>query len=189
MSIIQFVGREFSCTETVTFEWKWRFYLLWPECVCMWPWPRMRRCWSLLVKSTHLRSPDAIWVLKTRTHGRFMRLSATRKTETVTGFHSPPLLYIPGPNRLLGNAWRSIQRPRCQATEIRWQTTVENLFDSYNIKCPSRKRYYKRLIWHIMANNFHGMHCPGIEPESQEWESCMIPLHQQCAWTMYRMTL
>ena len=24
------------------------------------------------------------------------------------------------------------------------------------------------------------LHCPGIEPESQEWESCMIPLHQQC---------
>ena len=24
------------------------------------------------------------------------------------------------------------------------------------------------------------MHCSGIEPESQEWESCMIPLHQQC---------
>ena len=23
------------------------------------------------------------------------------------------------------------------------------------------------------------MRCPGIEPESQEWESCMIPLHQQ----------
>ena len=30
------------------------------------------------------------------------------------------------------------------------------------------------------------MHCPGIEPESQEWESCMIPLHQRCAgcWCM-----
>lgn len=24
------------------------------------------------------------------------------------------------------------------------------------------------------------LHCPGIEPGSQEWESCMIPLHQQC---------
>ncbi len=24
------------------------------------------------------------------------------------------------------------------------------------------------------------VHCPGIEPGSQEWESCMIPLHQQC---------
>ena len=24
------------------------------------------------------------------------------------------------------------------------------------------------------------MHCPGIQPGSQEWESCMIPLHQQC---------
>ena len=23
------------------------------------------------------------------------------------------------------------------------------------------------------------MRCPGIEPGSQEWESCMIPLHQQ----------
>ena len=21
------------------------------------------------------------------------------------------------------------------------------------------------------------VHCPGIEPGSQEWESCMIPLH------------
>ena len=25
------------------------------------------------------------------------------------------------------------------------------------------------------------LHCPGIEPGSQEWESCMIPLHQQCS--------
>ena len=24
------------------------------------------------------------------------------------------------------------------------------------------------------------MHEPGIEPESQEWESCMIPLHHSC---------
>ena len=27
------------------------------------------------------------------------------------------------------------------------------------------------------------VHCPGIEPGSQEWESCMIPLHQQCCTT------
>ena len=27
---------------------------------------------------------------------------------------------------------------------------------------------------------------PGIEPGSQEWESCMIPLHQRrCVWTTY----
>ena len=24
------------------------------------------------------------------------------------------------------------------------------------------------------------LHCPGIEPEAQEWESRMLPLHQQC---------
>ena len=24
------------------------------------------------------------------------------------------------------------------------------------------------------------LHRPGIEPGSQEWESCMIPLHQRC---------
>lgn len=24
------------------------------------------------------------------------------------------------------------------------------------------------------------MHRPGIEPGSQEWESCMLPLHQRC---------
>ena len=29
---------------------------------------------------------------------------------------------------------------------------------------------------------FVKMHCLGIEPRSQEWESCMIPLHQQCFW-------
>lgn len=29
------------------------------------------------------------------------------------------------------------------------------------------------------------LHCPGIEPGSQEWESCMIPLHQQCRCTFY----
>ena len=30
------------------------------------------------------------------------------------------------------------------------------------------------------SNKAKGLHCPGIEPGSQEWESCMIPLHQQC---------
>ena len=33
------------------------------------------------------------------------------------------------------------------------------------------------------------VHCPGIEPGSQEWESCMIPLHQQCAPTEERSFL
>ena len=27
------------------------------------------------------------------------------------------------------------------------------------------------------------MHRPGIEPESQEWEARMIPLHQRCSPT------
>ena len=30
------------------------------------------------------------------------------------------------------------------------------------------------------SNKAKGLHCPGIEPGLQEWESCMIPLHQQC---------
>ena len=33
------------------------------------------------------------------------------------------------------------------------------------------------------------MHCPGIEPGSQEWESCMIPLHQQCLTMLQSVTL
>ena len=31
-----------------------------------------------------------------------------------------------------------------------------------------------------MKKKVKKVHCPGIEPGSQEWESCMIPLHQQC---------
>ena len=33
------------------------------------------------------------------------------------------------------------------------------------------------------CKNFENMHCLGIEPRSQEWESWMIPLHQQCFLT------
>lgn len=32
----------------------------------------------------------------------------------------------------------------------------------------------------VFFQNKSTVHCPGIEPGSQEWESCMIPLHQQC---------
>ena len=29
------------------------------------------------------------------------------------------------------------------------------------------------------------LHCPEIEPEAQEWESSMLPLHQQCWLTKH----
>ena len=33
------------------------------------------------------------------------------------------------------------------------------------------------------------MRRPGIEPGSQEWESCMIPLHQRrTAWASHRLS-
>ena len=35
--------------------------------------------------------------------------------------------------------------------------------------------YFCLLLRHI----YKILRCPGIEPGSQEWESCMIPLHQQ----------
>ncbi len=40
-----------------------------------------------------------------------------------------------------------------------------------------------------MKNEKNCVHCPGIVPGSQEWESCMIPLHQQCAPTEERSFL
>ena len=71
----------------------------------------------------------------------------------------------------------TIQRPVC--FDPRWHSfnrltkCFELLFMGTGMKAfhliPWKDYSYKNLL-----------HCPGIEPGSQEWESCMIPLHQQC---------
>ena len=45
---------------------------------------------------------------------------------------------------------------------------------------PSAPFLHLMIIKPYEKSKKASLHCPGIEPESQEWESCMIPLHQQC---------
>ena len=42
-------------------------------------------------------------------------------------------------------------------------------------------------LTHIFLTLDEKVRRPGIEPGSQEWESCMIPLHQRrsCTWKIY----
>ena len=42
---------------------------------------------------------------------------------------------------------------------------------------------YNPNVQMILYQNW--LHRPGIEPGSQEWESCMIPLHQRCYSTIF----
>lgn len=42
--------------------------------------------------------------------------------------------------------------------------------------CVSRRRKTLKIT---QSGDKNGVRRPGIEPGSQEWESCMIPLHQR----------
>ena len=62
--------------------------------------------------------------------------------------------------------------PRCQSFE-KFGEMFGLLFVGTSMKA------FHLILWKDFSSK-NMLHCPGIEPGSQEWESCMIPLHQQC---------
>ena len=63
-----------------------------------------------------------------------------------------------------------------------FRTSVDDKFYFHlaNTFCTWHCRNY--MLWKIIVDNverWKNVRRPGIEPGSQEWESCMIPLHQR----------
>ena len=50
---------------------------------------------------------------------------------------------------------------------------------SHIYKIGAFSAHYIQHKTHFWPWHQNMLHCPGIEPGSQEWESCMIPLHQR----------
>ena len=62
---------------------------------------------------------------------------------------------------------------------MHFRTSVDDKFYFLlaNTFCTWHCRNY--MLWKIIVERWKNLRRPGIEPGSQEWESCMIPLHQR----------
>ena len=51
-------------------------------------------------------------------------------------------------------------------------------------KDETERKGSRRALPEAKNKKKRAVHCPGIEPGSHAWEASMIPLHQQCAFTI-----
>ena len=118
-------------------------------------------CWNLYSSSVQCE----VWIKSSY----ISRLSSVLK-----GLNQKWILWIHGRQRVY------------QLSEI---TEIHEEGKDCKITCPywlliaSGNQYINQCKTRIYRGYGKKVHCPGIEPGSQEWESCMIPLHQQCFGT------